>query len=49
MLVASVLAGWLWDRHGPAFTFYAGAVFCGLALLGLFCRPSQALPPVAAQ
>jgi MFS family permease len=49
MLVASVLAGWLWDRHGPAFTFYAGAVFCGLALLGLFYRPSQALPPAAAK
>ena len=32
MLVASGLAGWLWDRHGPASTFYAGAVFCALAL-----------------
>lgn len=48
MLVASVLAGWLWDRHGPAFTFYGGAVFCGLALLGLLYRPSQAPPPAAA-
>ena len=32
MLVASGLAGWLWDSQGPASTFYAGAVFCALAL-----------------
>jgi len=32
MLVASVLAGWLWDRLGAAFTFYAGAAFCVAAL-----------------
>ncbi|WP_240141444.1 MFS transporter [Nitrosomonas sp. HPC101] len=32
MLVASVLAGLLWDQLGPAFTFYAGAFFCVLAL-----------------
>jgi len=32
MLVASVLAGLLWDRLGPAFTFHAGALFCVLAL-----------------
>lgn len=35
MLIASVLAGFLWDRYGPAFTFYAGALFCGLAVMGL--------------
>jgi len=35
MLVASVLAGFLWDRLGASFTFYAGAVFCGIALMGL--------------
>jgi MFS family permease len=35
LLVASVTAGWLWDRFGAAFTFYAGAVFSGLALVGL--------------
>jgi MFS family permease len=35
MLIASVLAGFLWDQIGPAFTFYAGAVFCGLAVMGL--------------
>ncbi|WP_025918147.1 MFS transporter [Herminiimonas sp. CN] len=33
MLVASPLAGWLWDGYGASFTFYAGAVFCGAALL----------------
>ena len=35
MLIASVLAGLLWDRLGPAWTFGAGAVFCGLTLLAL--------------
>ena len=40
MLLASVLAGWLWDGPGAAFTFYAGAAFCVLALLGLAWRPA---------
>jgi MFS family permease len=35
MLIASVLAGVLWDHLGPSFTFYAGGVFCGVALMGL--------------
>jgi MFS family permease len=35
MLFASMLAGLLWDQHGAAATFYAGAGFCALALLGL--------------
>ena len=35
MLIASVLAGFLWDQLGAAFTFYAGAVFAGVALTGL--------------
>lgn len=35
MLLASVLAGALWDAYGPAWTFYAGAGFTALALLGL--------------
>jgi MFS family permease len=39
MLLASALAGWLWDSLGASFTFYAGAVFCGLALAGLAWRP----------
>ena len=35
MLLASVIAGSLWDAYGPAWTFYAGAGFTALALLGL--------------
>jgi len=35
MLIASVLAGFLWDQFGASFTFYAGAVFCGVALVEL--------------
>lgn len=35
MLFASVLAGLLWDRFGASFTFYSGAVFCVIALVGL--------------
>ncbi|OIQ79004.1 inner membrane transport protein YajR [mine drainage metagenome] len=41
MLVASGVAGWLWDRHGPATTFYGGAAFAGLAFLGLLVRRVQ--------
>ncbi len=35
MLLASVLAGFLWEQFGASCTFYAGAVFCVLALAGL--------------
>ncbi len=35
LLPASVLAGWLWSVHGAAATFYAGAIFTALALVGL--------------
>lgn len=35
MLFASALAGLLWDRLGPAFTFHAGALFCVLALAAI--------------
>jgi len=38
MLVASVLAGLLWDHLGPSFTFYAGAFFSVLALIGLLVK-----------
>jgi len=38
MLVASILAGLLWDRLGAAFTFYAGAVFSLLTLCVLGLR-----------
>ncbi|HKB24807.1 MAG TPA: MFS transporter [Methylomirabilota bacterium] len=36
MLVASVLAGWLWDHYGPPATFYGGAAFTVAALAGLW-------------
>ncbi len=45
MLVASVLAGLLWDRLGPGVTFYAGAMFSTAALLMLALR-SRRSPPV---
>jgi MFS family permease len=34
VLLASVLAGWLWDRYGAPATFLAGAIFSLLALAG---------------
>ncbi|MDR4470473.1 MAG: MFS transporter, partial [Nitrospira sp.] len=42
VLVASVLAGLLWDQLGASVTFYAGAIFCGLAILGVALRPAPA-------
>ncbi len=42
MLVASVVAGLLWDRLGASFTFYGGAAFGVIALVGLNRRmPSR--------
>jgi MFS family permease len=35
LLLASVLAGLLWDRYGAPATFLAGAVFTAVALVGL--------------
>jgi len=35
LLVASVLAGWLWDAFGPGFTFYAGAAVTLVAWIAL--------------
>ncbi|MEJ8855914.1 MFS transporter [Variovorax robiniae] len=40
MLVASMIAGLLWDQLGASATFHAGAAFCALALVGLGWRPS---------
>jgi MFS family permease len=36
LLAASALAGWLWDRQGPAATFWAGAL---IALVCALCIP----------
>jgi predicted MFS family arabinose efflux permease len=38
LLIASALAGWLWDAYGPRFTFCAGAAFTVIALMGLMTR-----------
>ena len=42
LLLASGLAGLLWDRLGAEFTFYAGAVFSALALGGLLLQRGPA-------
>lgn len=39
MLAASVIAGGLWDRVGAPATFYAGAGFAALSLMGFLLRP----------
>jgi MFS family permease len=46
LLVASVLAGWLWSAIGPAATFYAGAGFTVIAWIAymLYGRKAAALP-----
>ena len=44
MLVASAVAGLLWDGLGASFTFYAGAAFSAIALLGL-AWPLRLSPP----
>ena len=35
MLASSMIAGALWDGFGSSATFFAGAAFCGVTLLGL--------------
>lgn len=42
MLMASLMAGLLWDRIGASFTFYAGAALSAAAMIGLlFCPPHR--------
>ena len=38
LLLASALAGWLWDAYGPSVTFYAGAAITLVALVVLRLR-----------
>jgi MFS family permease len=38
LLLGSMLAGVLWDTAGPAATFWTGATFAGVALVGLWLR-----------
>jgi MFS family permease len=35
LLLASIVAGWLWAALGPSSTFIAGAIFAGLSLMGI--------------
>src|SRR5204863_9012926 len=42
LLIASVIAGWLWDVFGPPQTFYAGAAFAALAWIGMIARRAGA-------
>ena len=41
LLLASALAGLMWDRFGASFTFYSGAAFCVVALAGLGWKASR--------
>ncbi len=41
MLLASLVAGFLWDRYGASETFYAGAFFSAIALLGVVLYPRK--------
>jgi MFS family permease len=45
LLLASALAGWLWDSHGAPSTFYAGAglsvLALGLLMLRRWAQPTQ--------
>jgi len=41
LLVASVLAGWLWMAFNPAATFIVGGAFASIALLGLLFWQSE--------
>jgi MFS family permease len=45
LLLASVLAGLLWDRLGASSTFFAGAIFCVLALVVIAMRPGNGTFP----
>ena len=47
MLMASIVAGFLWDRLGAAFTFYAGALFSSIAVIGIVVSPGTAPAPSA--
>lgn len=41
MLVASGIAGLVWEKLGAAFTFYTGGAFCLLALIALARQPEN--------
>jgi len=45
LLLASALAGWLWDRIGAGATFAGGAAIALVALVALLLRRSGSMPP----
>jgi MFS family permease len=45
LLIASGLAGFIWDRFGAATTFYTAAAFCLFALAGLALQPARQSMP----
>ncbi|ARQ02044.1 MFS transporter [Pseudorhodoplanes sinuspersici] len=49
LLAASVIAGALWDMIGPAATFFAGAGFTALALVGVAAMLARFKMPMAAR
>ena len=38
LFLASVIAGYLWKHHGPAWTFGVGALWSAIALVGFLRR-----------
>ena len=42
MLVASTVAGLLWQQFGSSMTFHVGAFFCVITLVGLALKPGRA-------
>ena len=44
LLIASVVAGLVWDRLGASYTFYAGAAFSALAIVALIARGLRSRP-----
>jgi len=49
LLLSSVLAGLLWDSFGASYTFYAGTLFCLLALLAIVTGSAWRTPDDRAQ
>ncbi|MBL9005488.1 MAG: MFS transporter [Myxococcales bacterium] len=45
LLLASVIAGYLWKQHGPLLTFSAGAAFSTIALVGFLLRGNRSSLP----
>lgn len=46
LLIASVVAGWLWTAIGPGATFTGGAIFAAIAFIGLVGRRAMHAPGV---